>query len=419
MSILNLQISASSSLTSTQRWDALRVLNSNFWAREEFIIVCGIILAALVMIFVIVTLLDTIKRKRNSNRLFIEYADKRGLNIRERQILMDIALKARLRFAETIFTMSDVFDRGATQMVRVTLSSYGARRSRYLSAELTMLREKMGFRKRTSFTEMANSKDLEGSRQIFNGKKIYLTNPESLEFFEIESTVIENTSLGLKIQLQEMIECEPGDAFCVRYYFGSVIWEFDSYVLNTQGDILILQHNDKIRYVNRRRFLRVNVNEPAYIAAFPFTQNISEEIKNKRKTDIESELWGSIWEPPKFIAADLVELAGPGLKLISPIDVKIGDRVIVILKLSHLKNKIDDTIHSKIIEDIGIVKHVEEIEKGNSIAIELNYLTEKNISEMVKVTNEASLNKKRIKELPSEQKEKSRKYEYISETIIN
>ncbi len=426
MNIINLHIDASSSLTSTQRLSALRLFNSNFWAKDEFILICGVILAALIMVFIIVTLLDAIKRKRNSNHVFIEYAEKRGLNTRERQILMDIAERARLRLAESIFTMGDVFDRGATQMLRVTMSKYGAKRSRYLGAELTMLREKMGFQKRTSVSEIAIKKNMSGSRQIAEGRKIYLTNPESMEFFEVETIVTENSNLGMTVQLQEMIGCEQGDAFCARYYFGSVIWEFDTYVLKTNGNILILQHSEKIRHVNRRRFLRVAVNEPAYIAAFPFSKIFSDNQKNKRKTDLESDKYG-IWEPPKFMPAELIELAGPGLRLISPLEVKIGDRVIVILKLGHLVNRnveqsnVDNniTLPIRIIEDIGTVKHIEEIEKGYSIAIELNNLNESNISEMVKATNEASLSKRQIKEIHSGHKDKSQKYEYISEAGIN
>lgn len=426
MNIFNLQINSSSAMNSTQRFDAVRSFIFNLWAKDEFILICGVILAALIMVFIIVTLLDVIKRRRNSNHLFIEYAEKRGLNIRERQILMDIAARARLRLAESIFTMGDVFDRGATQMLRVTMAKYGAKRSRYLGAELSMLREKMGFQKRISVSELSTEKNLSGSRQISEGRKIYLTNPESMEFFEVETIVTENSTLGMTVHLQEMIECEPGDAFCARYYFGSVIWEFDTYVLKTNGNIVILQHSDKIRYVNRRRFLRVAVNEPAYVAFFPFSRNFSDNQKNKRKTDLESDKY-DIWEPPKFMPADLIELAGPGLRLISPLEVKIGDRVIVILKLGHLANRNVDqsnfennnTVPFRIIEDIGTVRHVEEIEKGYSIAIELNNLNESNISEMVKVTNEASLSKRCIKEILPGHKDKSTKYEYISETIIN
>jgi hypothetical protein len=412
-----------SSLSSSQRLKALRLFNEDFGRHDSFIIICGVMLAVLIMIFIIVTLLDSIKRKRNSNRLFIESADKRGLNIRERHILMDIAIKARLRLAESIFTMGDVFDRGATQMVRATLAKQGAGRSRYLSAELSLLREKLGFRKKASVTDLALKTAKQGSRQIPEGRKLYITSLDTSEFFDVETSVTENNMMELSVQLTQPLECEPGDSLCARYYFGAPVWEFDTVVLRIKDNILVLQHSDNIRYVNRRRFLRVAVNEPAYIAAFPFAR----DIPNNKKQGDENSSNESFWGPPKFVPADVTELAGPGLRITAPMEVKVGDRVAVILRLT--RDKLQDfelpdnetnknSRPSRIIEDIGIVKHTEAIEKGFSIAVELTGLNESNVSEMVKTTNEAFINNGRIKDILPVNKEKSTKWEYISETVI-
>jgi len=218
VNFLNIRLNVSSSLTSNQRWDAIRLDNPDMLGQDGFILICGVILAILIMLFVIVSLMNAIKRKRNSNLLFIEYADKRGLNLRERQILMEIAKHARLRLAESIFSMGDVFDRGATKMARVALAKDGTKRSRYLSAELSMLREKMGFPKRKSVSEISLKKGKTTSRNIPEGRKIYLTNPESLDFFEVETFITENNDLSLCVQVTEMIECDLGDTFCARYY---------------------------------------------------------------------------------------------------------------------------------------------------------------------------------------------------------
>lgn len=426
--ILKFQLNtASYSLPPGARWKAFRWFNTDLWKEDEFIFICGIMLCILILLFIIVTLLAAIKRKRISNRLFIDYADKTGLSIRERQILMDIAVRAKLRLAESIFSMGDVFDRGATQMMRVTLAKHGSRRSRYLSAELSVLREKLGFRRRIPAADLTMKQGRPGSRQIPEGRKLYLTNPETIEFLEAETVIIENTELKLTVRMTDDIVCEQGDSFCARYYFGSLIWEFDTFVLRTKDNNLILQHSDNIRYVNRRRFLRVAVNEPAYIAAFPFARDLMDNEKTKRKNDLKSEVC-SIWEPPKFIPADLVELAGPGLRLVSPIEVKVGDRVVVILKLG--RKILQDSGYSdftqnnnteffRIIEDVGIVKHTEKAEKGFSIAVELTGLSDKNISEMVRATNEASLGRRQIKDIPPAHKAKPGKWEYISETIVN
>ena len=150
---------AASSLSPFQKWQAVRWFDKNFLGGDTFILFCGVTLIFLTLLFIIVTLLGSIKRKRISNKLFIEYADKRGLNIRERHILMDIAIKTRLKLVESIFTMGDIFDRGATQMIRATLAKHGAKRSKYISAELSILREKLGFRKKAVVSDLALKPD--------------------------------------------------------------------------------------------------------------------------------------------------------------------------------------------------------------------------------------------------------------------
>ena len=84
---------------------------------------------------------------------------------------------------------------------------------------------------------------------------------------------------------------------------------------------------------------------------------------------------------------------------------------------NYSKNR--DSESAKIFEDIGIVRHSIAIKNGFSIAVELTGLSESNISEMVKATNEVSIKKHRIKGIPSINKEKSNNWEYISETIVN
>ncbi len=416
---------AASSLSSSMRLQALRWFSRGVNGQNSFLLICGIMLVILIMLFIVVTLIGSIKRKRNSNRLFIDYADKRGLNIRERHILLEIAIKAKLRLTESIFTMPDVFDRGATQMIRLSLANNGAKRSRYLSAELSILREKLGFRKRNTITDLALRQSKPGSGQIPEGRKLYITSLDTSEFFDIEAVVKENNELELTVQTVKPLKCEPGDNLCLRYYFDAPFWEFDTTVLRAKDNIIVLKHSEDIRYVNRRRFLRVGVNEPAYIAAFPFARDLSDEEPVLENIEVSHK---NYWGPPKFIPADVTELAGPGLRIEAPLEVKIGDRVAVILKLSREKDDRNESTAfavnnkikpARIIEDVGIVRHTQKVKNGFSIAVELTGLNDSNISEMVKVTNEASINRNRIKDIPNANKEKPVKWEYISETVIN
>jgi hypothetical protein len=97
------------------------------------------------------------------------------------------------------------------------------------------------------------------------------------------------------------------------------------------------------------------------------------------------------------VPASVTEIAGPGLRIEAPLDVKVGERVIVILKVSeeeqHKPNphRTGNFTPEKIVEDIGQVRHTKRIKDGFSIAVELTGLSDPNINELVRVTNAASL----------------------------
>ena len=422
--VLNLQnIAIISSLSSNERWQAARWFDRVTSNNDLFISICVFLLFALTILFVMLRILDVVKQRRKANRLFHNYADKRGLNIREKRILLSIAAKARLRLSESIFSMPDIFDRGATKMIRAALAANGSQKSKYISSELSILRQKLGFSKRNSVSALALRPGKADSRQIPIGRKLHLTSLDTNDIFEAEALIIDNNELELCIRLTEILGCVAGDTLCVRYYSSHPVWEFDSAILRIQDDILFLTHSENIRYINRRRFLRVEVQESAYIAAFPFSRDLVEDENSCDENYFENEDLKNI-ELPKFVPADVTELAGPGLKIIAPVEVKVGDRVAVILKLKrennlHSYQSAKSNTNTRIIEDIGIVRHTQAVENGLSIAVELNNLNESSISEMVKVTNQANINKNRIKEIKPVKKEKSEKWEYITETIVN
>ena len=95
--------------------------------------------------------------------------------------------------------------------------------------------------------------------------------------------------------------------------------------------------------------------------------------------------------------AVVTELAGPGLRIELPLDVKMGERVLVVFNLN---GKNDQTSGSqetgsaataKIIEDVGEVRHTKPIENGFSIAVELTGLGDSDVNELIRATNAASL----------------------------
>jgi hypothetical protein len=157
---------------------------------------------------------------------------------------------------------------------------------------------------------------------------------------------------------------------------------------------LILNHSSNIRFINRRRFLRVPVNKPTFIARFPFARTLQPNSDSGGSlVNIPENSWG----PPEFVSASVTELAGPGLRVEAPLDVKVSDRVLVIIKLSEeeqqkpYSQRTGKTVPEKIVEDIGQVRHIKKIKDGFSIAVELTGLSDRNINELVRVSNAASL----------------------------
>ncbi|TKJ34851.1 MAG: hypothetical protein CEE38_16970 [Planctomycetes bacterium B3_Pla] len=386
-----------------ERWQALRRLDADFMVERWFVLICVAALVILTALLIASSYNRTRKERRITSQLFTSYADKRGLSRRERQILTEVARRAKLKRSESIFTMAAAFGRGAAQMTDEAHMQQGAESSRHLGAELATLREKLGFQKRIPDSAGSATKQAKpSSRQIPVGRKLHIKSSQALELGDIEATVIKSDDTELVATLSSSFESNPGELCCVHYYFGASVWEFDASVISYHGGILILSHSDDVRFINRRRFLRVPVNMPAFIARFPFARILppgnspGDEIGG----DLTNLPWNT-WGPPEFVPAAVTELAGPGLRLETPLEVKVGERVMVIIKINEEQNQDataqaapvqnDKATPSRIVEDIGEVRHIKTVQNGFSIAVELTGLSDSNVNELVRATNTASL----------------------------
>lgn len=383
-------------LTPLQRWEAAGRFDTGFMLGRWFTITMVVIIIALTTLLFLISYKQTAKEQKSTGQLFSKYADKRGLSGRDRQMLLDISAKAGLRRIASIFTMRNAFDRGVAKMIKESTTEQGVEQGSRLRAEVSFLREKLGFKKRNRISIGSTGKPKKiSSRQIPVGKKLHITNRKTSESGSIESTVIKNDDMELMVQLARPVETAVGDFWRGRYYFGTSVWEFDTYVVGCNGNILTLNHNDKVRFINRRRFLRTSVIEPAFIARFPFKRTVlesDESDKDAQKSDI-------TWGPPEFVAGVVTELGGPGLRIEAPIEVNVGDKVLVVFRLDEEKdedltaaNQNGKAPTSKIIEDIGEVRHTKAIENGLSIAVELTGLSDPDINELVCFANTVSLN---------------------------
>ena len=386
-------------LTPIERWHAARRLDSASTDQGLFILLGVVAIIILTVLLITTSYNNKIKEQNVTNKVFVNYAQRMGLSRLERQILLDIAKITKLKRIESIFTMVTAFDRGATELTKDVLARRGAKAGKNLSAQLSILREKLGFEKRRSILagSAANS-NTSSSKQIPTGKQLHITRLKTGNEANIKSTVIENNDVELTVKLEVSLESKPGELWSVRYYFGASVWEFETSSISCYGNILVLNHSSNIRFINRRRFLRVPVNKPTFIARFPFARILQPMSDSGRGTSRDStDISGNTWGPPEFVPASVTELAGPGLRIEAPLDVKVGDRVIVILKLSEEEQQKPNSQRTgkiapeKIVEDIGEVRHTKRIKNGFSIAVELIGLSDPNINELIRATNAASL----------------------------
>lgn len=376
-------------LNPLERWQAARRFESASGDRRWFIVLAAGALIILVLLLLLVSVRRMAQGRNRADRLFLSHARKRGLSGREHRILQEVAKKAGLRRPSAVFTMSDAFELGAAKMIEQDRAQRPAEENEEFRSELSFLREKLGFTRRPAATAGSSAKSkTASSRQIPVGRKVGMTRRKNRGGSEIESAVIENDGVGLTVKTETPIKVTLGEYWRVRYHFGTSIWEFDTTVISCEGQILVLNHSDHVRFINRRRFLRAGVNVPGLVACFPFTGSCDNSLG-----------------PPEFLPVVVTELAGPGLRLDAPLELKTGDRLLVVLQLNEYQGAQamgaragNGQGGTKIIQDIGEVRRSETAENGFSIAVELTGLGDADLNELIRVTNLASLQAKAKRE---------------------
>jgi len=379
-------------LTPVQRWSAAGRFGAGM---ERWFILIGVVaFVVLIAAFVVVSLRRKQKERKVNENLFAEYARRRGLSEREQQIMLEIAGRAQLKRSEAIFTMRSAFELGAKVLLEELPAQSDDQAGANLRSELSFLREKLSFHDKDGSPAGpgAKSRGL-STRQIPVGKKLYITRRQTRRLSNIEAVIVKNTDKGLTVELPMAVESAPGNFWRGRYYFGASVWEFDTSAVSCSGDILVLNHSDNIRFINRRRFLRVPVRLPAFVAHFPFKKMVNSPGADEQGAA------GGAWKPPGFVPAVVTELAGPGLRIETekPLDVKTDERVLVVFGINGAEQgdldstRTDEHGEFELIEGIGVVRHVKGLNGGVSIAVELTGLADADISDLVRATNAASV----------------------------
>ncbi len=397
-------------LTPIGKWKAARQLKTNFEI-PTFVIIAAIVVGGFCIAMLVVACFRHCSKKPQKKKVktvFYKCAEERGLSWREHQMLQYIASGSDLGKEESIFTLPSVFDRGVATMAEECLAIEGVEKSKLLRSELAVLREKLGFdiQHCASVGVTMKSKKL-SSKRIRVGEKLYISTRKNRKSKATESLVIRNNREHLMIKLNEPVEDFRDEHCRVQYYSGPSVWEFDTSVVECKSNVLVLEHSDDIWLINRRRFQRVPVNRPAYIALVPSTEAsvvnaIGEQGKLKYNfTETEDGLVNisdSSSGNPELTPAVITELGGPGLRIDVSLDVKKGDDVFVAFRLDEERqgdsgpsDKDSTAPVSTIVEGIGVVRDTKPGENGLSIAVEMVGLDKSDVNRLIRATNIAAM----------------------------
>jgi len=348
-----------------ERMEALKKLDKSWSLARPFLVLTGIaaIIGLMVLLYYVRTR-SSRNRERKAINEFGAIADKYNLTSGEQRLVLTIARLSDISDISLIFSTPAAFYRGATKLMQERFAAGDSIQDRRQMKEVVeVVYQKLGLASATG-TPSANAITLT-SRQIPPGRRVSITAGHSTSG-QLEATVSANNEDGLVLEFWDMnnVPATVGDRWRVRYSFGTSIWEFESDVTGVSEGMVRLAHCDLVRFTNRRRFLRVPVKGVAMVAHCEF---------EAQDTDVSAAL-------PKFVSAQVFEIAGPGLRIVTSLQTTIGDRLLVVIGFEN----------GQIIRDIAEVRHVQPSQHGFAVAVELVTLSDAEVSTLVRLTNVAA-----------------------------
>jgi len=347
-------------LNARDRVDALhsffdRPRTGTWWA-----VTATILLVAAATVFLAAILVHRFHEAKRRKE-FRQRAGDAGINPEEQKLLNHLANLAGLKQAGAVLDAPEAFERGADALLRSErVSALDEDLQARTRALVNTLREKLGF---------ANSEPLDLTAgavwlgKIPMGTTIEVVRPSNTEPFRAVLAGEEAVAEQIVLEPAVAMRCESNESWTLRYAEGGLLWEFDARVVRQEetGRVVMLP-GGKVRCVNRRKFIRTPVDIPAFVAPFPFLRDAEDDGL------------------PRFLPATLVEIAGPGLRIQAPLEIGMGERMLVGLRIDgRVMQALGITRRPAVLNDQGIPE----------VVVELVGLTAPEVSELVRVTNAA------------------------------
>lgn len=356
-------------LTPHDRVNAMKHLNSVGRKFPEFLTNKWFVLLGWSMIVLLLMLLVAVRRARLERQHqkveeeFEQKADQLKLTAEEREAVEMIARYARVKHKTMIFKVRDAFDDGLAQLMQeVFTAGQNLVERKKLHSMIFSIKQKLGYAHHIPLHSLNNRSSKEQtSRQIPKGTLVTISLMQSRTAATMTAEVIQNDEYEFLLRPEIPVLCKPGDIWNVQYHKAALTWEFEAITMACSEKGLALNHSERIRFLNRRRFTRVATKKPAQIASFPIFQDLPQP--------------GHMHV--KFVSAELTEIAGPGLRIRTDLPLQFRQRVLVQFELEP----------GRMIQDIGEVRDIRDTGISRSVIVELIGLDNAAVNELVKVTN--------------------------------
>jgi hypothetical protein len=355
-------------LSPLQRYQSMRRLQTNPMQNDtasKWFVVAGIaVIGVLLIVLFIVRRMRKQQEKLALEVQFRESCERRRLTSQEREILVSICRHAQVKRKNMIFTDNAAFEAGFSRLIQESFSAgHSLKQRKQLNIMVQCIKAKLRFQKSVPTNDGAvlASRKM-GSRQIPEGRTVRVEVVSESSVFCFEAKVVRNDSFELVLQPETAIEATPGLTAQVQYRVGAMIWIFESTIIACGPEGLELNHNEDVKFFNRRRFPRVAVRKNAKVALYEMNYALTGEFK-----------------APVFEDAIVTELSGPGLLIQTNLDLKILSRVLVLFEPEP----------GRVIQDVAEVRGLREAEAGwlAAAAVEMIGLNENAVNDLVRITH--------------------------------
>jgi len=354
-------------LSPSQRWSAMRQFNVNGSTEKAVVVTCVAAIVILAVSFYFITHKKKNKGDSISDKLFNDYVQSCGLSEYQSYLLSELARYLNLKKKELLFTLADVFDRG---LQAFTTSNWfmvkDQQNKQHLMEELTVLREKIGFDSESKLLNKAQRIEIS---QLSIGQELFISHSRVSNSSVIKAKLVKNERNVLTVKTKEPVAIFSGQNWYVRFSFLECIWEFDVTVLSCYDNILVLSHDNSIRFASRRHFHAVETDLPGLIANFPFAKEITVD-----------DTVVSCLKKPEFVGFKVKKIAGPYLSIETNLRIVGGSRVVLVFEQISQK---------KILQSTAVVKNVEENEGVFCALVELTVLAKSDMNELICMANAA------------------------------